>query len=91
MTGELTWQTWRDNLILEYEIPKYDGDLGQPTWFVPLSARSARRKTEHLLRHFASQRSRSWFAAETFYGLMRLRGIECRSASGFAEGFSVAS
>lgn len=87
-TSELTWQTWRDHLILEYEIPKYEGDLGQPNFYVPLSARVARHKIDHLSRHFASQRSRKWFSTETFRGLMHLRAIECRSASGFAEGFT---
>ncbi len=83
--AELTWQTWRDHLILEYEIPKYEGDLGQPNLFVPLSAGVAKRKVEHLMRHFGSQRSKGWFAPRTFLGLMHLRGVECRAASGFAE------
>ena len=85
LVAELTWQTWRDHLVLEYEIPKYEGDLGQPNLFVPLSARNGKRKVDHLLRHFGSQRSRGWFSAETFYALMQLRGIECRAASGLAE------
>ena len=87
--AELTWQTWRDHLILEYEIPKYEGDLGQPNLFVPLSARIAQRKVAHLMRHFGSQRSRSWFDPKTFLGLMHLRGIECRAQSGFAEALHV--
>ncbi len=85
LVAELTWQTWRSHLILEYEVPKYEGDLGQPNLFVPVSARTGKRKVEHLMRHFASQRSRSWFAPPTFFGLMHLRGVECRAPSGFAE------
>jgi len=83
--AELTWQTWRNHLILEYEVPKYEGDLGQPNLFVPLSARVGKRKVDHLMRHFGSQRSRSWFAPRTFLGLMQLRSVECRAPSGFAE------
>lgn len=86
LVAELTWQTWRSHLILEYEVPKYEGDLGQPNLFVPISARVGKRKVEHLMRHFASQRSRNWFAPDTFFGLMHLRGVECRAPSGFAEG-----
>jgi LmbE family N-acetylglucosaminyl deacetylase len=85
LVAELTWQTWRSHLILEYEVPKYDGDLGQPNAFVPVSERSGQRKVEHLMRHFASQRSRDWFTPRTFFGLMHLRGMECRAPSGFAE------
>jgi LmbE family N-acetylglucosaminyl deacetylase len=85
LIAELTWQTWRSHLILEYEVPKYEGDLGQPNLFVPVSARTGKRKVEHLMRHFASQRARTWFAPPTFYGLMHLRGLECRAPSGFAE------
>jgi LmbE family N-acetylglucosaminyl deacetylase len=89
LLAELTWQTWRDHLILEYEIPKYEGDLGQPNFFVPLTASQARRKAAHVVRHFASQRSKSWFGEENFLALMRVRGLECRARSGFAEGFTV--
>jgi len=85
LVAELTWQTWRSHLILEYEVPKYEGDLGQPNVFVPVSDRVGRRKVEHLMRHFASQRSRDWFAPPTFFGLMQVRGVECRAPSGFAE------
>jgi LmbE family N-acetylglucosaminyl deacetylase len=87
LAGELTWNTWRDHLVLEYEIPKYEGDLGQPNLFVPVSTVVAKRKVNHLLRHFGSQRSRGWFTHDTFLGLMRLRGIECRAESGLAEAF----
>jgi LmbE family N-acetylglucosaminyl deacetylase len=89
ITAELTWQTWRDHLILEYEIPKYEGDLGQPNLYIPLSSAMAARKVRHLLRHFGTQRNRVWFREETFDAMMRLRGMECRAASGLAEAFHV--
>ena len=90
LVGELTWQTFRDHWILEYEIPKVDGDLGAPNCFVPLPAEVAERKVALLVRHFASQRSRDWFTPDTFRSLMRLRGVEARSASGLAEAFYAA-
>jgi LmbE family N-acetylglucosaminyl deacetylase len=89
LAGELTWNTWRDHMVLEYEIMKYEGDLGQPNVFVPLKAAIARRKATHLLRHFGSQRSKSWFDDANFDALARLRGLECRSPSGLAEAFHV--
>jgi len=85
--AELTWQTWRDHLILEYEIPKFEGDLGRPNLFVPLSTRAGHRKVRHLMRHFGSQRSKGWFRPGTFFGLMQVRAIECRAPSGLAEAF----
>jgi len=87
LVGELTWNTWRDHLILEYEIIKYEGDLGNPNVFVPLQASTMRRKVNHLLKHFGSQRSKDWFAEQTFTGIGRVRGVEARSRSGFAEAF----
>ena len=87
ITGELTWNTWRDHLVLEYEIPKYEGDLAPPNTFVSVPKALARRKVSHLERYFATQRSKDWFVADNFYGLMRLRGMESRSPSGFAEAF----
>jgi LmbE family N-acetylglucosaminyl deacetylase len=87
LVAELTWQTWRDHLILEYEIPKYEGDLGHPNLYAPLSAAIAQRKIDHLLEHYASQRPKDWFSAETFSSLMRLRGVECRAGEGWAEAF----
>ena len=87
LVGDLTWQSWRDHLVLEYEVPKYEGDLGRPNFFFPLSRAAAKSKVDHLLAHFGSQRSKDWFTGDTFLGLMRLRGIECRSADGFAEAF----
>jgi len=86
LAAELTWQTFRDHLILEYEIPKYEGDLGQPNLYVPLPASIGRRKVAHLMRHFGTQRSKDWFRPETFLGLMQMRGVECRARSGYAEG-----
>lgn len=87
LVAELTWNTFRDHLILEYEIPKYEGDLGQPNLFVPIPAPLARRKAAHLQRYFGSQRSKYWFRSDNFLALARLRGMECRAASGFAEAF----
>ena len=85
--AELTWNTFRDHLILEFEIPKYEGDLGQPNVFVPLTRAFAERKVALILRHFRSQAGRRWFRAETFESLLRLRGIECNAPEGFAEAF----
>jgi len=87
LLGELTWNTWREPLILEYEIPKYEGDLGQPNLFVPLDRADVEAKQDILMSCFPSQRHRPWFTAETFRALPRLRGIECAAPSGFAEAF----
>jgi LmbE family N-acetylglucosaminyl deacetylase len=87
LLAELTWNTFRDHLILEYEIPKYDGDLGQPSVFVPLEADLCDKKIRYLMDAFQSQQSKRWFQPETFRSLMRLRGMECNSASGYAEAF----
>lgn len=83
----LTWETFREHLVLEYEIPKYDGDLGRPNLFVPLDAETARAKAEHIVASFPSQRSRSWFDEDTFLGLSRLRGLESGAAEAHAEAF----
>jgi len=87
VVGELVWNTFRNHMILEYEIPKYDGDMGTPSVFVPLSGSSMRRKVSTLMRVFKTQHAKQWFTASTFEALMRLRGIECNAASGFAEAF----
>jgi LmbE family N-acetylglucosaminyl deacetylase len=87
LIAELTWNTFRSHLILEYEIPKYEGDLGQPNVFVPHTAADLDRKVDCLLESFPSQRSRAWFTADTFRALARLRGIESGAPSGFAEAF----
>jgi LmbE family N-acetylglucosaminyl deacetylase len=84
---ELTWNTFRNHLILEYEIPKYDGDLGTPNCFVPLKRTTCMRKVKYLHTVFGTQRDKHWFSEETFMALMRLRGMECRAADGYAEAF----
>jgi LmbE family N-acetylglucosaminyl deacetylase len=89
LVSELTWNTFRNHLILEYEIPKYEGDLGHPNLYVPLGAAIADRKVEMLMSCFPSQRSRAWFSSELFEAQLRLRGIECNAASGRAEAFHV--
>jgi LmbE family N-acetylglucosaminyl deacetylase len=87
VVSELTWNTFRDHLILEYEIPKYDGDLGSPNVFVPLSESNAKRKIDALLAHFASQRDKRWFTEDLFSASLRLRGMESNSPTGRAEAF----
>jgi LmbE family N-acetylglucosaminyl deacetylase len=84
--GELTWNTFRDHLIAEYEIPKYEGDLGRPNLYVPLPRALALRKIELLQKHYRTQAARAWFKAENFEALLRLRAIECNAPDGFAEG-----
>ena len=87
LISELTWNTFRDHFILEYEVPKYDGDLGQPTVFVPLEADIYQKKVRNLMDAFQSQRSKRWFEESTFLSLMRLRGMECNAPTGYAEAF----
>jgi LmbE family N-acetylglucosaminyl deacetylase len=87
LISELTWNTWRSHCILEYEIPKYEGDWGTPNTFVPVPSEVAQRKVALLLERFPSQRGRQWFSAETFLSVMRLRGMECRVEAGYAEAF----
>jgi LmbE family N-acetylglucosaminyl deacetylase len=87
--SRLTWNTFRDHLILEYEIPKWDGDLHRPNVYVPVTRTTMARKVELLLAHFGSQRSKDWFDAETFLSLAHLRGMECRAQDGLAEAFHV--
>jgi LmbE family N-acetylglucosaminyl deacetylase len=87
LIAELAWNTFRDHLILEYEIPKYDGDFGQPSLFVPHSAEVCQKKVRYLMDVFQSQHSKPWFQPETFLSLMRLRGMECNAPSGYAEAF----
>ena len=84
---ELTWNTFRDHLILEYEIPKWDGDVGRPNVYIPLSEELVHDKLEILSTHFGSQSGKHWFDGDLFRGLMRIRGMECRAPSGFAEAF----
>ena len=88
LIAELTYNTFRDHLVWEYEVPKYDGDLGNPNLFLPLTAEQSRRKVAGLIEHFPSQQARaSWFTAETFLALLRLRGIGCNAPEGYAEAF----
>jgi LmbE family N-acetylglucosaminyl deacetylase len=87
VVSDLTWNTFRHQLILEYEIPKWDGDLGRPNFYAPVSKALARRKARALMSIFGTQRAKDWFSEETFLGLMRLRGMECRAINGYAEAF----
>src|SRR5260370_1761087 len=87
LLAELTWNTFRDHLILEYEIPKYDGDMGKPNVFVPLQPEIFQRKVRYVVDTFQSQHSKRWFQEDTFLSLMRLRGMECNAPSGYAEAF----
>jgi hypothetical protein len=83
----MVWTTFRDHLILEYEIPKWDADLVPPNAYVELRADMVERKATLLAETFGSQAERHWFSRETFVGLARLRGLECRARDGYAEGF----
>lgn len=85
--AQLTWNTFRDHCILEFEIPKYEGDLGKPNAFFPLTKSLVSRKVDLILQHFPSQAGRRWFRPETFQGLMSVRGVECNAPEGFAEAF----
>ena len=84
---ELTWNTFRNHLILEYEVPKYDGDLGTPNFFVPLSEDAAQEKINHICTIFSTQHSKPWFTEDTFRALLRLRGIESGAPEKYAEAF----
>ncbi len=85
LLSDLAWNTFRDHLILEYEIPKYDGDLGSPNVFVPIESELSRKKASHICRFFQTQANKHWFSEETFLALMRLRGVECSAQ--YAEAF----
>jgi LmbE family N-acetylglucosaminyl deacetylase len=87
LISELTWNAFRDHFILEYEIPKYDGDLGQPSVFVPLESETCKTKVRYIMDAFQSQHTKRWFEENTFLSLMRLRGMECNAPSGYAEAF----
>ncbi|HEY6377528.1 MAG TPA: PIG-L deacetylase family protein [Edaphobacter sp.] len=87
LISQLTWNTFRDHLILEYEIPKYDGDMGKPCVFVPIEKEVCDKKVGYLMDAFQSQQTKRWFQPETFFSLMRLRGMECAASSGYAEAF----
>ncbi|RXG91921.1 PIG-L deacetylase family protein [Bradyrhizobium zhanjiangense] len=85
--SRLTWNTFRDHSILEYEIPKWDGDIGRTNMYAPVSSEALQRKIDLLMSHFGSQRSKQWFDPEVFRGLARLRGMECRAPDKYAEAF----
>jgi LmbE family N-acetylglucosaminyl deacetylase len=87
LISEQTWETFRDNMILEYEIPKYDGDLGSPNCYVHLDETICKRKVQYILDTFATQREKQWFTAETFFSILRLRGIESNAPTNYAEAF----
>lgn len=87
LVSELTWNTFRDHLILEYEIPKYDGDLGAPNVFIHLDEAACRTKIRNILKHFKSQAGNQWFTEDTFRALMRLRGMESNAPARYAEAF----
>ena len=87
LIAELTWNTFRDHLILEYEVPKYDGDMGRPGLFVPLESQVCDKKICYLMQAFQSQHTKRWFRQDTFLALLRLRGMECNAPSGYAEAF----
>jgi LmbE family N-acetylglucosaminyl deacetylase len=87
VVSELTWNTWRNHFILEYEIPKYDGDFGSPSFFVPLAIPVLDRKIKLLMQAFPSQAGKPWFAPELFRAVARIRGMECAARDGFAEAF----
>jgi LmbE family N-acetylglucosaminyl deacetylase len=87
LLADLTWNTFRDHVVLEYEVPKYDGELGSPNLFVPIDEDTRGEKLAILMEEFASQRSKRWFTPDTFQSVMRLRGVESGHLDGFAEGF----
>jgi LmbE family N-acetylglucosaminyl deacetylase len=87
LVADLTWNTFRNHLILEYEIPKYDGDLGRPNLYVTLDGPTSERKIDGLLESFPSQCDKPWFTRDTFLSLMRIRGVESNSPTRLAEGF----
>lgn len=87
LISDLTWNTFRNHLILEYEIPKYDGDLGSPNVFVHLDGETCNKKAEYILNCFESQKTNSWCTKDTFFSLLRLRGIESNSPHNYAEAF----
>jgi len=87
LISDLTWNTWRNHLILEYEIPKFDGDFGTPNFFAPLSRATLERKIALLLQHFSTQAGKQWFTADLFQAVARIRGMECVAPESLAEGF----
>ncbi len=89
--SDLTWNTWRQHLILEYEIPKYDGDLGSPNCFVPLKPTDLRRKIKYICDVFQTQSNKAWLTEDTFQAILRLRGVECAAPTSTPKRFIAAS
>jgi LmbE family N-acetylglucosaminyl deacetylase len=89
LVSELTWNTWRNHLVLEYEVPKYDGDFGSPAAFAPLTAALVDRKIDLILTHFRTQTSRHWLTRDLLHSVARIRGMECVAPEGLAEAFYV--
>jgi len=87
LISELTWNTYRNHLILEYEIPKYDGDFGSPNFFVQFDETISLKKTEKIMKYFKSQSDKAWFTRDTFPSILRLRGVESNAPDKYAEGF----
>lgn len=87
LLAELTWCAFRDHWIFEYEIPKYEGDLGQPNVFIPLDEAICQRKIDGIMEGFPTQQAKSWFTPDTYWALLRLRGVECNAPGKFAEAF----
>jgi LmbE family N-acetylglucosaminyl deacetylase len=87
LISDLAWNTWRSHLILEYEVPKYDGDLGVPNCFVPLNEKVCEQKIKYICQTFQSQSNKAWLTEDTFWGILRLRGVECASPERYAEAF----
>jgi LmbE family N-acetylglucosaminyl deacetylase len=87
LLSELTYNTFRDHLVLEYEIPKWDGDLARLNAYVHLDEQHCKRKVDAITHVYESQADKHWFSAETFMATLRLRGVECKAPSGYAEGF----
>jgi LmbE family N-acetylglucosaminyl deacetylase len=85
--SDLTWNTWRNHFILEYEIPKYDGDLGSPNFFVPLGREVCDRKIKYICDVFQTQSNKAWLTEDTFQALLRIRGVECAARDKYAEAF----
>jgi LmbE family N-acetylglucosaminyl deacetylase len=87
VVNEMIWSTFRDHVVLEYEVPKWDGGLGHPNIYVPVAAKDADAKVDALMKSYPSQADRHWYTRDTFLAMLRLRGMECRSQSGYAEAF----
>ena len=87
LISKLTWNTFRNHFIIEYEVPKYDGDLGAPNLFVHLDEPEVQRKVDYLHAFFQSQKEKVWFSKDNFRSILRIRGVECNSPTNYAEAF----